>query len=150
MAVDYGDARTGVAVSDSSSTLVGDAWVIHSRKENDVATQIVEEAKKRDVSCIVVGLPKNMDGSIGQRAEKSESLAALLKTLCTGDKAADTEPENNSVSGDIEVKLWDERMTTISAQRVLTDAGKFGKKRKKTIDAVAASLILESYLGSIK
>jgi len=133
MAIDYGDARTGVAVSDSSATLAGDTWVIHSKKENIVAQQIVDEAKQRDVLCIVVGFPKNMDGTIGPRAEKSESLAELIRSLC-----------------DIEVKLWDERMTTKSAHQVLTDVGKFGKKRKKTIDAVAASLILESYLGSCK
>ena len=130
MAVDYGDARTGIAVSDESGTLTGDAWVVHSKRENEVAQVIIEEATKRKVSRIVVGYPKNMDGSIGPRAEKSERFTELLRSLC-----------------DIEIVLWDERMTTISAARVLTDVGKFGKKRKKTIDAVAASLILESYLG---
>ena len=139
MAIDYGDARTGVAVSDTSSTLVGDTWVIHSKGKNEVARRIVDELKERDVSCIVVGYPKNMDGTIGFRAEKSEDLAESIRSLCI-----------ESSLPDIEVKLWDERMTTKSAHRVLTETGKFGKKRKKTIDAVAASLILESYLGSIK
>ena len=139
MAIDYGDVRTGVAVSDLSSTLVGDTWVIQSKSKSDVAARIVDEAKERDVSCIVVGYPKNMDGSTGHRAEKCESFAEFLRSLCI-----------ESSLPDIEVKLWDERMTTKSAHRVLTEAGKFGKKRKKTIDAVAASLILESYLGSIK
>jgi len=129
MAIDYGDARTGVAVSDESSTLVGDAWVIHNKREAEVAQTIVDEATTRGVSRIVVGYPKNMDGSIGPRAEKSERFAELLRSMC-----------------EIEIVLWDERMTTISAQRVLTDVGKFGKKRKRTIDAVAASLILESFL----
>ena len=133
MAVDYGDARTGIAVSDVSASLVGDAWVVHSKREKEVAQTLVGEALERGVSRIVIGLPKNMDGSIGPRAEKSESFAELLRSLC-----------------DIEVLLWDERMTTLSANRILTDTGKFGKKRKKTIDAVAASLILESYLGSLK
>jgi len=133
MAIDYGDARTGVAVSDETATLVGDAWVVDMRKEPDgLAHVIVDEAAKRGVLCIIVGHPKNMDGTIGPRAEKSEQFAESLRSLC-----------------DIEVKLWDERMTTISAHRVLTDVGKFGKKRKKTVDAVAASLILESYLGSL-
>ena len=132
MAVDYGDARTGIAVSDESATLVGDAWVINSKREAEVAQELLEEAKKRGVARIVVGHPKNMDGSIGHRAEKSESFAELLRSLC-----------------EIEIVMWDERMTTISAGRVLSDVGKFGKKRKKTIDAVAASLILESYLGSL-
>jgi putative Holliday junction resolvase len=132
MAIDYGDARTGVAVSDVSLTLVGDTWVIQSKRIAEVAQLIVDEAASRDVLRIVVGYPKNMDGSIGSRAEKSEQLAELLRSLC-----------------DVDIILWDERMTTLSAQRVLTDVGKFGKKRKNTIDAVAASLILESYLGSL-
>ena len=132
MAIDYGDARTGVAVSDESKTLTGDAWVIESRHATEVAQIIIDESAKRSVSCIVVGYPKNMDGSIGPRAEKSEQFVDLLRSM-----------------SDIEVVLWDERMTTLSAHRVLTDVGKFGKKRKKTIDAVAASMILESYLGSL-
>jgi len=133
MAVDYGDARTGIAVSDETASLVGDAWVVHSKRESEVAQTLIGEAEKRGVSRIVVGLPKNMDGTIGARAEKSERFAGLLRSLC-----------------DIEIVMWDERMTTMSAHRVLTDVGKFGKKRKKTIDAVAASLILESYLGSLQ
>jgi putative Holliday junction resolvase len=133
MAIDHGDARTGVAVSDVSLTLAGDAWVVQSKRAAEVAQIIVDEAAAREVSCIVVGHPKNMDGSIGPRAEKCEQFAELLRSLC-----------------DIEVLLWDERLTTMSAQRLLTDVGTFGKKRKNTIDAVAASLILESYLGSLK
>jgi len=132
MAIDYGDARTGVAVSDTSLTLVGDAWVVHSKKMEEVAKTIVSEVVKRGVTRIVVGYPKNMNGTAGPRAEKSEHLVGLLRDL-----------------SEIEIILWDERMTTISANRVLTDAGKFGKKRKNTIDAVAAALILESYLGSL-
>ena len=130
MAIDYGDARTGVAVSDETATLTGDAWVIHNRNSNIIASGIIEEAKTRGVSQIVVGYPKNMDGTIGPRAEKCEDFAGLLRTIC-----------------DIEIILRDERMTTISANRVLTETGRFGKKRKKTIDAVAASIILEEYLA---
>jgi len=134
MAIDYGDARTGVAVSDESRTLTGDAWVVHNRKVAEVAASVASEALNRGISCIVVGYPKNMDGTVGKRAEKSEMFAGLLRSLCD----------------EIEVKLWDERMTTMSAHRVLDNTGKYGKKRKNTIDAVAASLILESYLGFLK
>lgn len=132
MAIDYGDARTGVAVSDELLTLAGTAWVVHCKNKNKTAQTIVDEAIARGVSCIVVGHPKNMNGSVGPRAKKSEDFAELLRSLC-----------------DIEVKLWDERMTTISANRVLTATGKSGKTRKNTVDAVAASLILEGYLASI-
>jgi len=133
MAVDYGDARTGVAVSDLSATIAGEAWVIHERKIDAVVQSIISEASARDVSVIVVGYPKNMNGTIGPRAEMSENLAELLRASCG-----------------LDVVLWDERMTTMSANRILTDTGKFGKKRKNTVDAVAASLILENYLSSRK
>jgi len=131
MAVDYGDARTGVAVSDATATIVGDAWVLQSKSREDVAAAISAEAATRGVSVIVVGFPRNMDGTAGPRAEVCEQFAALLRGRC-----------------EARVALWDERLTTVDAHRILTDAGKFGKKRKKTIDAVAASLILEGYLSS--
>jgi len=133
MAVDYGDARTGVAVSDESATLAGNAWVIQSRNMNETASAVADEAKARDVFRIVVGYPKNMDGTIGSRAEKCESFANLLRSMCS-----------------IEVVFRDERLTTKSANRILTETGKFGKKRKNTVDAVAAVLILEDYLAFIK
>jgi len=133
MAVDYGDTRTGLAVSDASASLAGEAWVLTEKKQRTVAAVIVSEAQKRDVGIIVVGFPKNMDGTEGIRAQKSTALAELIKARC-----------------EIEVVLWDERMTTMSAHRILSDTGSFGKKRKETVDAVAASLILEGYISSLK
>ena len=133
MAVDYGDTRTGLAVSDASGTLAGEVWVVTEKSQKAVVQKIADEARARGVNIIVVGYPKNMDGSAGPRAEKSERLATLLRAGC-----------------DIEVVLWDERMTTVSAHRILSEAGRYGKKRKKTVDAVAASLILENYLHFLK
>ena len=133
MAVDYGDTRTGLAVSDASASLTGEAWVLTEKKQKAVASTVANEAIKRGVGLIVVGLPKNMDGSEGQRAEKSTVLAGLIRTRCS-----------------IEVVLWDERMTTMSAQRILNNTGVYGKNRKEKIDAVAASLILDSYIDSLK
>ena len=133
MAVDYGDARTGLAVSDVTSTLTGEAWVIQERSLQEAARTIAGEAASRGVGTIAVGHPRNMDGTVGPRAEKSEQLAGYIRMHC-----------------DAEVVLWDERMTTMSAHRILTDTGRFGKKRKKAVDAVAASLILESYLAFLQ
>ena len=129
MAIDYGDTRTGVAVSDATGSIIGEAWVITAKNSQKLAADIAREATNRDVGVIVIGFPKNMDGSIGSRAEKSQEFSELLKTFTNTN-----------------VKLWDERLTTVSAHRILDTAGRFGKKRKKSVDAVAASLILENYL----
>jgi len=139
MAIDYGDARTGVAVSDLSLTLAGDSFVIQSKIIKETSRLVAEEAKKREVSCIIVGYPKNMDGSVGVRAEKSEKFTELLRSDL-----------NQCDLSNVEIKLWDERLTTVSAHKVLSDVGKRGKKRKATVDAVAAALILEGYLQSIR
>ena len=133
MAVDYGDARTGIAVSDLSGMIAGDAFVISEWDAEKLAERIAEEAKVRGAERLVVGYPRNMNGTPGPRAEKSEAFAKRLE----------------QVSG-LSVTLWDERRTTVDAHRILTEAGKHGQKRKNTVDAVAASLILEGYLASLR
>ena len=131
MAIDYGDARTGLAVSDLSGQLAGDAWTVSGWDPEVLAATIAREAASRGVQKLVLGLPRNMDGSEGPRAQKSRDFGALLAQK-TG----------------LDVEMWDERLTTVHAHRILTDVGKHGKKRKATIDAVAATLILEGYLQS--
>ena len=132
MAIDYGDARTGVAVSDALGMIAGETFVVTEWNAEALAGTIAAEAAKREVSTIVLGLPKNMDGTEGPRAEKARALAALLET-----------------AGAPKVILWDERRTTIDAHRILRDNGKREKKHKSTVDAVAAALILEGYLGTL-
>lgn len=130
MGVDYGDARTGVAVSDLMCSIVGNTTVIHSRnpeKTIDALCKIIEE---QGVGEIVVGLPKNMDGSEGPRAELCREFAERLRDI-TG----------------LPVNHWDERRTTVEAHNILSQHNYHGKKRKDTVDAVAASLILEGYLA---
>lgn len=130
LAVDYGDARTGIAISDLLCSIVGSTTVIHSRNQDKTLTQILELVQKNSVGEIVVGLPKNMDGTEGVRAELCRNFAARLEEA-TG----------------LPVKLWDERRTTVEAHNILSQHNYHGKKRKDTVDAVAASLILEGYLG---
>lgn len=132
MAIDYGDARTGLAVSDATGTIAGEAWTLTERDRRRVVETVAREAAARGVSVLVLGYPKNMDGTLGPRAETSEALAGLLRAR-----------------GDWRVVLWDERRTTVDAHRILSEAGKYGKKRKRTVDAVAAALILEGYLASV-
>ena len=132
MAIDLGDARTGLAVSDPSGTLTGKAWTVTEWNMDRLAQTIVQTAADQGVARLVLGYPKNMDGSLGPRAEKSEAFKALLETLTT-----------------LPIILWDERRTTASAEHILQNAGRRGKKKKEIVDAVAASLILEGYLGSL-
>ena len=132
MAIDYGDARTGVAVSDLMNTMAGDAFVIPGWNPEDVAEKIAREVNARGVGTLVLGFPKNMDGTLGPRAEKSLAMSELLREK-TG----------------LEVVMWDERRTTIDAHRILSDNGKRMKNHKKNVDAVAAALILEGYLASL-
>ena len=130
MAIDYGDVRTGIAVSDISASIAGEAWVIEERSPARLCEKIVTEAKNRGVTTVVLGYPKNMDGTLGPRAEKSEALANRLREK------------------ELEVILWDERRTSVEAHAILSEQGRRGKKRKERVDAVAATLILEGFLRS--
>ena len=133
MGIDYGDARTGIAFSDLLCSIVGSTTVIHSRKPEKTLAEIVKLAGEHEVGQIVMGLPKNMDGSEGPRAELCREFAAQVQE-----------------APGLEVKLWDERRPTVEAHNILSQHNYHGKKRKNTVDAVAASLILEGYLNSIK
>ena len=133
MAIDYGDERIGLAVSDLLGMICGEAWTMNEWNMERAAQRIFEEAKLRDVGTLVLGLPKNMDGTEGVRAEKSREFAKML----------------TEASG-LPVVLWDERRSSIEAHAILHSVGKKEKQHRKTVDAVAASLILEGYLGSFK
>ncbi len=133
MAIDYGDARIGLAVSDLTGMICGEAWTMNEWNMERAVEKITVEAKQRDVDTLVLGLPKNMDGSEGVRAEKSREFAQML----------------TEASG-LPVILWDERRSSIEAHAILHANGKREKQHRKTVDAVAASLILEGYLGSAK
>ena len=130
MGIDYGDARTGVAISDLLCSIVGSTAVVNSHNTDKAIADIVKLAKDNLVGEIVVGLPKNMDGTEGARAELCREFADKLKEA-TG----------------LPVAMWDERRTTVEAHNILSQHNYHGKKRKNTVDAVAASLILEGYLA---
>lgn len=129
MALDYGDARTGVAISDAAGIIVGTAKVISEWNQDRVAEQIAILVKEQQPQRLVMGFPRNMDGTEGPRAELYREFAELVEEK-TG----------------MQVVLWDERRTTIEAHNILSANGKKTKKHKKNVDAVAASLILEGYL----
>ena len=130
MAIDYGDARTGIAISDPLGMMAGFTTVIHAYTPEKVAATVKELIAQHRVEELVMGFPKNMDGTEGPRAALYRAFADLLEQE-TGMKPV----------------LWDERRTTVDAHRILSQNNVRGKKRKNTVDAVAASLILEGYLA---
>ena len=129
MAIDYGDAHTGIAISDYTETLAGYSDTLHSRRQEEVLSGIQRLIAEHGVQLLVLGYPRNMDGTEGPRAELYRDFAALVED-----------------TAGLRPVLWDERRTTVDAHRILFEAGKNARKRKKTVDAVAASLILEGYL----
>lgn len=129
MAIDYGDAHTGVAISDLTGLLAGYTTTIHSRRQEEVLDRLGSLIEEYGVEELVLGYPKNMDGTLGPRAEKTQALEQALQERFS-----------------LPVVLWDERRTTIDAHNILQSAGKNAKKRKAVVDSVAAALILEGYL----
>lgn len=130
MSVDFGDARTGIAVCGKSELIASPVTVIAEKDLEKCAEKTAALAKEQRAEQIVVGYPKNMNGTIGERAEKCSHFADIVGEL-TG----------------LPVVLWDERNTTVSAHNALNVTNTRGKKRKAVVDAVAAVIILESYLG---
>ena len=129
MAIDYGDAHTGIAISDPTGFLAGFTTTIDAYRPEVVAERVTALAKEHGVEELVLGHPINMDGTRGPRSEKAQAMKVLLEEASF-----------------LPVVLWDERRTTIDAHQILMNGGKNAKKRKKVVDAVAASLILEGYL----
>lgn len=129
MAVDYGDSKTGIAICDRTETLASPVGVVEEKSMAKVAEKIVYTSREFEVGMIIIGLPVNMDGTEGKRAAKSRKLGSILETII-----------------DLPIEYWDERNTTKSANLLMTEAGTFGKKRQETEDAVAAAILLDSYL----
>lgn len=132
MAIDYGDRRIGLAVSDERAILVGDAWTMNEWNMERAVKRIGKLVTERNIGKLVLGLPKNMDGTEGERAALSREFAELLRAE-TG----------------LEVVLWDERRSSIEAHAILHANGRKEEDHRKNVDAVAASLMLEGYLGSL-
>lgn len=133
LSVDYGDVRTGIAICDKLEMLASPLTVINEKYEPKLITAIVDIVKTKKPELIVVGLPKNMDGSLGFRAEACTQFAEHLKEACC-----------------IETVMWDERLTSVIAHRHLQAAGKREKQHKNIIDAAAAVEILQSFIDSRK
>ena len=130
LGIDYGDARIGLALSDASATLCGRAWTLTEWNLDRAVDAIADVVRTEGVERIVLGLPKNMDGTEGERAAKSRKLAKTVE-LWSG----------------LPVRMWDERQTTCAAADILDESGTFGTKRKEILDSVSATVILDDYLA---
>lgn len=133
MALDYGDARTGVAISDLNGILCGETLVLNEWDAERLAQRVSALARERGCGLILLGLPLNMDGSEGPRAEKARQFAEMLRALDVP-----------------EVLLRDERRTSVEAHAILRANGRREKRHRQNVDAVAAQLILETFLGSVE
>lgn len=133
LAVDYGDSRIGLAVSDKLGIIASPVGTIKSVGMRGDVDEIARKAVELGAELIVLGLPLNMDGSEGERAEKTRKLGSVL----------------SKVSG-LDVRFMDERLTTVSAERVLDEAEMRWDKRKKVVDTISAQIILQTYLDKIK
>lgn len=131
LGIDHGEARVGLALSDELGMFAHPLETVEVRKIEPVG-RIAEIVKRENVALLLLGMPRNMDGSYGPAAEKVKAFAEILREK-TG----------------LEIKFWDERMSTLAAQRVLRDAGRKTKDGRKVIDQVAAQMILQSYLDSL-
>ena len=134
LGVDFGDTRTGLAVSDASRFLASGIGYVSPGGIQKTADKVAEVAREQKVSAIVVGLPKNMDGSEGFRAERCREFAGLLREQLE----------------EIPVAMIDERMTTMSASRYLNETNTRGQKRKGVIDTLSAQIILQNCLDRLK
>lgn len=130
VAVDYGDARTGLAACDKAEFLASPVGVIHEYNEEKAAQKVADAILEQGAELVVVGNPINMNGTCGDRSEKCTAFGEKLKEL-TG----------------LEVVMWDERGTTVTAHNMLNVTDTRGKKRKNVVDAVAATIILENYMN---
>ena len=133
MAIDLGKARTGLSICDEDEILASPLEVIHEKDQKILTQKIIEKIKETNPQLIVVGLPKNMDGTIGDSAKYAQEFADDLKSKIN-----------------LPIEMWDERRTTITANEYLNNAQVDGKKKKSIIDAVSATIILESFLNSRK
>ncbi|MFC6331522.1 Holliday junction resolvase RuvX [Paenibacillus septentrionalis] len=131
MGLDYGDRRIGVAVSDALRWTAQGLTVVEKRRDGGELDRIAEIVKEHEVSEVVVGLPKNMNGTIGPRGEICQAFAEQVQQKLG-----------------LPVHLWDERLTTVAAERTLAEAEIGLKKRKQVVDKMAATLILQNYLDS--
>ena len=129
MAVDYGDARTGLAVCDRTETLASPIGVIHERDFAATAQKVSFAVREYDVKMVVVGYPKNMNGTEGERCEKTKEFRDMLVRRVN-----------------LPVELWDERLTTVAADNIMTESNITGERRKEYVDEIAAMLILQGYL----
>jgi len=131
LGIDYGQKRIGIAISDEMAIVATPVGTVEESGVNAAVAAIAKIVTEREVGKVIVGLPRNMDGSIGPKAQETLAFVEKLKTRVT-----------------VPIQTWDERLTTKAAERAMIEADVSRKKRRENIDKMAAQLILQSYLDS--
>lgn len=131
LGIDFGDSRTGFAISDSLEIMASTVETFKEKNMKKVVLRAIELLEELHADKVVLGFPKNMNGTVGDRGKKSQKFAKELRALT-----------------DVPVILWDERLTTVSAHNLMNKTNVRGQKRKDSVDKIAAAFILQSYLDS--
>ena len=137
LGLDIGDRKTGVAISDPDGVLATPLTVIERRNQEDVIADIIKLVEQYKVECIVVGLPYSLDGHLTQQAMKVKDFAEKLQDVIA------------SRSPKINIQMWDERLSSVAAERLMIEAGTRKNKRRQHQDALAAAIILQGFLDSL-
>jgi len=158
LGLDIGDKKTGVAISDPEGILAIPLTVIERGSQEDVITEVIKLVERYQVECIVVGLPYSLNGHLTQQSRKVEAFIEKLETVIAsrspepklraeGVAISEGEAKQSHLTG-VKVQIWDERLSTVVAEKLMAEAGTRKDKRKQHQDALAAAIILQGFLDS--
>jgi len=160
LGLDIGDKKTGVAISDPEGILAIPLTVIERRSREDVITEVIKLVERYQVECIVVGLPYSLNGHLTQQSKKVEAFIEKLQSVIAvsqspepklraeGVAISEGEAKQSRLSG-VNIEIWDERLSTVVAEKLMAEAGTRKDKRKQHQDALAAAIILQGFLDSL-
>ncbi len=144
LGLDIGDKKTGVAISDPEGILAIPLTVIEHGSQEDVITEVIKLVERYQVECVVVGLPYSLNGHLTQQSRKVEAFIEKLQGVI----AREGEAKQSHLTG-VKVQIWDERLSSVAAERLMIEAGTRKDKRKQHQDALAAAIILQGFLDSL-
>jgi len=151
LGLDIGDKKTGVAISDPEGILATPLTVIERRSQEDVITEVIKLVERYQVECVVVGLPYSLNGHLTQQSKKVEAFIEKLQDVIAvsqSPECSEGEAKQSHLTG-VNIQVWDERLSTVIAEKLMAEAGTRKDKRKQHQDALAAAIILQGFLDSL-